>query len=96
MELAVVIAGIFLLYLLQLTGYRLFWDKGLTVRLSFQRGPIREGETACLYERLTNRKRLALLVVHVMFDISRNGRACQKEELASDQNRQRRQKILQL
>ena len=96
MELAVVIAGIFLLYLLQLTGYRLFWDKGLTVRLSFQREPIREGETACLYERLTNRKRLALLVVHVMFDISRNGRACQKEELASDQNRQRRQKILQL
>ena len=92
MELAVVIAGIFLLYLLQLTGYRLFWDKGLTVRLSFQREPIREGETACLYERLTNRKRLALLVVHVMFDISRNGRACQKEELASDQNRQRRQK----
>lgn len=92
MELAVVLAGIFLLYLLQVIGYRLFWDKGLSVLLSFQREPVREGEGVCLYEKLTNQKGLALPLLYVMFDLSRNGRACQKEEAGSGQEGQRRHK----
>jgi len=92
MELAVVLAGIFLLYLLQVIGYRLFWDKGLSVLLSFQREPVREGEGVCLYGKLTNQKGLALPLLYVMFDLSRNGRACQKEEAGSGQEGQRRHK----
>jgi len=79
MELVVVIAGIFLLYFLQVFAYRLYWDKGLCMQLHFQRVPAREGERVKLYETLTNRKRLPLPVFSVLLDLSRNGQTCLKD-----------------
>ena len=63
--------GLFLLYELQRTIYRRYWNKGLGVSLSYSKATAVEGEEAALIEILTNDKKLPLPSLTVKFQTSR-------------------------
>ena len=69
----IIIIGIaaFLLYVLQLEIFKRFWDKNLSVTLSFQDHSLQEGEKGWLRETIENRKRLPLPMLKVKFQCSR-------------------------
>ena len=59
-------------WFLQGFAYGKFWDKGLTARLFFSKGEIREGEEGELCETVENRKMLPLPVLHVNVQVDRS------------------------
>ena len=63
--------GIALLVFFWQLFFRKFWDRGLSVRFSFDDHPVTEGETTCLEEVVANRKRLALHLLQVQFQLDR-------------------------
>lgn len=69
----IIIIGIaaFLLYVLQLEIFKRFWDKNLSVTLSFEDHSLQEGEKGWLRETIENRKRLPLPMLKVKFQCSR-------------------------
>ncbi len=71
MKLAVVIAAVWLIAMLQTAVFRCFWKRNLSVRLRFCQPAAVEGETAQLKEIITNRKYLPLPVLHVKFQMGK-------------------------
>lgn len=71
MELLLAFIGAALLYSLQSSLYRRFWDSRLSVDLSFSKEAAIEGEEIALYEVITNRKLLPLPILQVKFTTSR-------------------------
>lgn len=71
MELLLALIGAALLFSLQKSLYRLFWDSRLSVELSFSKEAAIEGEEIALYEVITNRKLLPLPILQVKFMTSR-------------------------
>ncbi|MGX8728406.1 MAG: hypothetical protein ACSW75_02430 [Lachnospiraceae bacterium] len=63
--------GIALLALIWQIIFRRVWDKGLSVRFSFEDHPATEGETTYLEEVVANRKRLSLHLLQVQFQLDR-------------------------
>ena len=63
--------GIALLALIWQVIFRRIWDKGLSVRFSFDDHPTTEGETTYLEEVVANRKRLSLHLLQVQFQLDR-------------------------
>lgn len=60
------------LYAIEQTLYKRLWAKGLSASIRFQKEPVTEGETAELYEVVTNNKLLPLPVLNVKFLFHRN------------------------
>lgn len=67
-----IIAGAVFLYGMQFWVYRRFWNKALSVRLSFTKEAVVEGEQCGLEELVENRKPLPLPVLKVKFQVSRD------------------------
>ncbi len=63
--------GIFLLFQLQQALYRRFWDKNLSVTLSFSKDTAVEGDELILYETVTNQKLLPIPILKIKFMTSR-------------------------
>ncbi|MGN0376415.1 MAG: DUF58 domain-containing protein [Suilimivivens sp.] len=64
------LAGV--MYLLQKLLYRQFWEKGVSVRLSFEEEMVEAGDDAALLEVVENRKWLPLATLKVKFQCSKN------------------------
>ena len=60
------------LYSLEQLLYRVLWCRGLNASIRFQKEPVTEGETAVLYEEVTNQKLLPLPILNVKFLFHRN------------------------
>lgn len=69
----IVIIGIaaFLLYLLQLTVFKHFWDKELHIQIQFETSVLQEGGQGWLMETIENRKRIPLPMLRVKFQCPR-------------------------
>jgi Uncharacterized conserved protein (some members contain a von Willebrand factor type A (vWA) domain) len=63
--------GVFLLFQLQQVLYRRFWDKNLSVQLSFSKNNAVEGDELVLYETVTNQKLLPIPILKIKFMTSR-------------------------
>lgn len=72
MELIVILISACLLYILQDYLYQKFWDKKLTVNISFSKEAAVEGEELQLVETITNRKPLPLPILQVKFKTTKN------------------------
>lgn len=71
MKLLIAFACGTLLYFLQSCLYKCFWDKDLTITVSFADSVVREGDSTALIETISNRKRLPLPVLQIKFAITR-------------------------
>ncbi len=71
MELLMALIGASLLYFVQNNLYRRYWNKKLSVELSFTKDSAYEGEEISLVEVITNRKLLPLPILQVKFMTSR-------------------------
>ena len=63
---------VFLLIWLQRLIYRRYWNRGLTMEISFSQREASEGDTLTLRETITNRKLLPLPWLVAKFQLSRN------------------------
>ncbi len=63
--------GIALLVFFWQLFFRRFWDRNLSVRFTFDSHPVVEGDTTYLEEVVANRKRLALHLLQVQFQLDR-------------------------
>lgn len=72
MTLIVVLLAAALLYIAEQTLYSHLWDKGLSASITFQKEAVTEGDTAELYEVVTNQKLLPLPILNVKFQFHRN------------------------
>lgn len=63
--------GIALLVFLRLVLFRTFWDRNLSVHFSFDAHPVTEKESTFLEEVVSNRKRMALHLLQVQFQLDR-------------------------
>lgn len=68
--LAVILAGA--IYMLQKRIFRMYWDRGLSTSLRFDKNHIEPGERAELIETVTNDKLLPLPVFHYKFAFDRS------------------------
>ncbi len=66
------IACVFLVYILQRIVYRNYWSRGLSVRADFEDAYSYEGETSILREEISNDKLLPLPALEVRLSMSRN------------------------
>ena len=71
MGLLVALLGAYILYVLQKYLYKRFWNKNLTVELTFSKEAAIEGEDMSLLEVITNRKLLPIPVLQVKFMVAR-------------------------
>lgn len=67
----VLLAGVWLAWLLQKWIYRQYWDRRLGVRVEFTDRSVFEGEDSCLREEITNGKKLPLPALEVRLSMSR-------------------------
>jgi hypothetical protein len=72
MWLFLLLAGIFVLWILQNMLFQKYWKRGLSVSLHFQDPYIFEGETSAVKEIVTNDKLLPLAAVSVRISMNRN------------------------
>ncbi len=72
MTLLIVLLAAALLYAAEQYLYKHLWTKGLSASIRFQKDAVTEGETAELYEVVTNQKLLPLPVLNVKFQFHRN------------------------
>ncbi len=72
MWLLFLLLSVLFLWLLQKLVFKKFWDKGLTVFLSFSDSFIYEGDVSSLKETVTNSKRLPVLALSVRLSMSRD------------------------
>lgn len=68
MLLIIILIGILILYYLQETIYKKYWNRGLDVKISFELPNCTEGSRNTLIEVITNNKRLPLPLLHVKFN----------------------------
>lgn len=78
----VIAAGLFLVCAAWIVVYRYYWDKGLSVSISFSGDMVRAGDTAKLTEVIENRKKLPVPVIEVRFSLKK-GLQIQDAENAS-------------
>ena len=64
--------SVLFLWLLQKLVFKKFWDRGLSVFLSFSDSFIYEGDVSSLKETVTNSKRLPVLALSVRLSMSRD------------------------
>lgn len=72
MEIVVVLLAALLIYALQRTVYKKFWDHGLHLSLRYERNTAFEGDQTALLEVLSNHKLLPLPWVNVKFQVHRS------------------------
>lgn len=72
MWLLFLLLSVLFIWLLQKLIFEKFWDKGLTVSLSFSDPFIYEGDVSSLKETVTNSKRLPVLALSVRLSMSRD------------------------
>ena len=72
MKLLLTVTVIILVYVLQKSLFRRYWDKGLEARIDFDKEYIECGESAHLYEHISNEKLLPLPIFHMKFSIDRS------------------------
>ena len=70
----VALFAVLLLYLIRLRTYNFHWSDQLSIDLSFQHESVTEGDSAILTETITNKKKLPLPMLHVLFQMSRNSK----------------------
>lgn len=72
MTLIIVLLIATLLYVAEQILYKHWWAKGLSASIMFQKDAVTEGDTAELYEVVTNQKLLPLPILNVKFQLHRN------------------------
>ena len=72
MKLLLTVSVIILVYVLQKSIFRRCWDKKLSARIDFDKEYIECGESAHLYEHISNEKLLPLPIFHMKFSIDKS------------------------
>lgn len=72
MWLLLLLASVFLLWIIQKIVFQKFWDKGLFVSLSFSESFIYEGDISSIKETVTNQKHLPILALSIRLSMSRD------------------------
>ncbi len=86
MTLIIVLLMAALLYAAEQSLYKHLWAKGLSASILFQKDAVAEGDTAELYEVVTNQKLLPLPVLNVKFQFHRNLSFSQMENTSVSDN----------
>lgn len=71
MKLIIAAAAAWLVWLLSGIFFKTFWEKGLTISLSFLSHGVTEGQQASIKETITNNKFLPVPILHVKFQMGR-------------------------